>query len=529
MDLGISGRKAIVCAASKGLGRGCAESLAREGVSVTICARTKETVEATAADIRGRFGVDVTSVACDITTEEGRAEVLAACPEPDILVNNAGGPPPGDFRDWGYDDWVSALNANMLTAIFLIKATVDGMIEREFGRIVNITSGAVKAPIPALGLSNGARAGLTGFVAGISRQTVRHNVTINNLLPGPFDTDRLRGNVTFEAKRCGKSEEDSGGRAAQGKSFGALRHGRGVRRRLCLPVRRPGRLHDRTEPADRWRQLPRYPVAPTIQIGCTVMDLGLAGKNALVCGGSRGLGRACAEALAAEGVNLTLVARDPATLDAAAAAMRESGGVAVATVAGDITTAEGQAAAIEACPQPDILVNNAGDAPPRGDCLQWGRDQWQKAIEAHMLTGIMLMRAVVTGMIERKFGRIVNITSGVTKMPIANMSLANAPRLGLAGFVAGLSRETIRHNVTINNLLPGAMDTERFAAHRKALDEARTDADRTEAQRIVGVPAGRWGKMSEFGATCAFLCSVHAGFLTGQNIAHDGGRYPGVF
>ena len=160
MDLGISGRKAIVCAASKGLGRGCAESLAREGVSVTICARTKETVEATAADIRGRFGVDVTSVACDITTEEGRAAVLAACPEPDILVNNAGGPPPGDFRDWGYDDWVSALNANMLTAIFLIKATVDGMIEREFGRIVNITPAPSRrlsrpwdcptAPAPAL-------------------------------------------------------------------------------------------------------------------------------------------------------------------------------------------------------------------------------------------------------------------------------------------------------------------------------------------------------------------------------------------
>jgi 3-oxoacyl-[acyl-carrier protein] reductase len=152
--------------------------------------------------------VKVTAVAGDITTLEGRAAALAACPSPDILVNNAGGPPPGDFRSWTRDDWVKALDANMLTPIELIKATVDGMIARKFGRIVNITSGAVKMPIPELGLSNGARTGLTGFVAGIARQTVAHNVTINGLLPGPFDTDRLRSNFKFNAQKTGKSEQE---------------------------------------------------------------------------------------------------------------------------------------------------------------------------------------------------------------------------------------------------------------------------------------------------------------------------------
>ena len=204
MDLGLAGKHAIVCAASKGLGRGCALSLAREGCDLVINARTAETLEATAAEIRNATGARVATVACDITTPEGRDQVLAACPEPDILINNAGGPPPGDFRDWDRDDWIKAIDANMLTAIFLIKATVDGMIARRFGRIVNITSGAVKAPIDILGLSNGARAGLTGFVAGVARKTVRHNVTINGLLPGPFDTDRLRSNYIHSAEKSGR-------------------------------------------------------------------------------------------------------------------------------------------------------------------------------------------------------------------------------------------------------------------------------------------------------------------------------------
>lgn len=208
MDLGLKGKKAIVCASSKGLGKGCAMALAQEGVDLVINSRTADVLEATAEEIRQATGVKVTPVACDVTTEEGRAALLAACPEPDILVNNAGGPPPGDFRDWNRDDWIKAVDGNMLTPIFLIKATVDGMIERRFGRIVNITSSAVKAPIDILGLSNGARAGLTGFVAGIARKTVMHNVTINNLLPGSFDTDRLRSNMKVSAEKAGVSVEE---------------------------------------------------------------------------------------------------------------------------------------------------------------------------------------------------------------------------------------------------------------------------------------------------------------------------------
>lgn len=214
MDFGLNGRTAIVCASSKGLGRACAFALAHEGVNLVINSRGAEALNETAAEIEGETGVKVTAVACDITSEAGRAEVLAACPNPDILVNNAGGPPPGDFRDWEREDWMGALDANMLTPIFLIKAVVDGMIDRKFGRIVNITSAAVKAPIPILGLSNGARSGLTGFVAGIARETVRHNVTINGLLPGPFDTDRLTSNIAAVAAKKGiRVEEEAAQRA----------------------------------------------------------------------------------------------------------------------------------------------------------------------------------------------------------------------------------------------------------------------------------------------------------------------------
>ena len=205
MDLGIRGKRALVCAASKGLGKGCALALAREGVDVTVIARTRDVLDAAAEDIRATTGVLVTPVAADITTEAGQQQALAACPDPDILVTNAGGPPPGDFRNWTRDDWIKALDGNMLTPIALIKATVDHMIARRFGRIVNITSSAVKAPIDVLGLSNGARSGLTGFVAGIARKTVRHNVTINNILPGPFATDRQRALTEQAAKSSGKS------------------------------------------------------------------------------------------------------------------------------------------------------------------------------------------------------------------------------------------------------------------------------------------------------------------------------------
>jgi 3-oxoacyl-[acyl-carrier protein] reductase len=207
MDLGLAGRKALVCAASKGLGKGCALALAREGVELIITARGAEALEATAEEIRRATGAKVTAIAGDITTEAGREAALAACPEPDILVNNAGGPPPGDFRDWDRDAWIKAVDANMLTPIFLTKAVVDGMAARGFGRIVNITSSAVKAPIAELGLSNGARSGLTGFIAGVARQMAGKGVTINGLLPGSFDTDRLRGGINAAAQRSGQDAE----------------------------------------------------------------------------------------------------------------------------------------------------------------------------------------------------------------------------------------------------------------------------------------------------------------------------------
>lgn len=200
MDLGIKGRKAIVCAASKGLGKGCAEALAKEGVEVTICARNSETLELTAREIEQATGSSVTAIACDITTETGRDTLLNSCPNPDILINNAGGPPPGDFRDWEQKDWFDAVNANMYSAIDLIRKTLDSMVNRNFGRIINITSSAVKAPIPELGLSNGARCGLTGFTAGLARQHVHQNVTINNLLPGFFNTERGRGIIEKQAQ-----------------------------------------------------------------------------------------------------------------------------------------------------------------------------------------------------------------------------------------------------------------------------------------------------------------------------------------
>ena len=222
MDLGLKGRKAIVCASSKGLGRACALALAKEGVDLVINGRNADALNATAEQIRAATGVTVTPVAVDVTTDEGRAALLAACPEPDILINNAGGPPPGDFRDWDRDDWIKAVDGNMLTGIFLIKATVDGMMERKFGRIVNITSSAVKAPIAILGLSNGARAGLTGFVAGIARETVRHNVTINGLLPGPFNTDRLKGTASARAQREGVSVEEAVRRIGESNPAGRV-------------------------------------------------------------------------------------------------------------------------------------------------------------------------------------------------------------------------------------------------------------------------------------------------------------------
>jgi len=231
MDLGIKGRRAIVCGASAGLGLACASHLAQAGVEIVMVARGAERLNAAANKLRSDTGVQVTAVATDITTAEGRARVLDVLPDPDILINNAGGPPPGELRNWQRDDWISALDANMLTPIELIKATVDTMSERGFGRIVNITSSAVKAPIDVLGLSNGARSGLTGFVAGVARAVARHNVTINTLLPGPFDTDRLQATFKASAHMSGQTEDsireawkqqNPAGRFGRPDEFGAM-------------------------------------------------------------------------------------------------------------------------------------------------------------------------------------------------------------------------------------------------------------------------------------------------------------------
>jgi 3-oxoacyl-[acyl-carrier protein] reductase len=226
MELGIAGKWALVCAGSKGLGKGCATALVRDGVNVVVTARGEEALQATAAELRAlNPAVQVHAVAGDIAGAAGRAAALAACPQVDILVNNAGGPPPGDFRDWDRDAWIAALDANMLAPIELMKATVDAMAARGFGRVVNITSGAVKAPLENLGLSNGARSGLTGFVAGLARQSrlASRNVTINNLLPGFFDTDRIRKTMQATAEKTGKSVDEL--KAARARAIPAQRLG----------------------------------------------------------------------------------------------------------------------------------------------------------------------------------------------------------------------------------------------------------------------------------------------------------------
>ncbi len=208
MDLKIAGRKAIICASSKGLGKACAAALAAEGVDVWISARSRDVLQAAADEINGLHGGRATAVVADVTTQDGRSALYEACPAPDILINNAGGPPAGDFRDWDQGDWFAAVNANMYSAIDMIKRCLDGMIERRFGRIVNITSVAVKMPVTTLGLSNGARSGLSGFISGIAREPAQYNVTINNLLPGYIATDRMWSVLEAGAKQAGVETRD---------------------------------------------------------------------------------------------------------------------------------------------------------------------------------------------------------------------------------------------------------------------------------------------------------------------------------
>ena len=276
------------------------------------------------------------------------------------------------------------------------------------------------------------------------------------------------------------------------------------------------------------------------------MDLGIAGRWALVCGASRGLGLGCAQALVQEGVNVVINARDPATLRQAASLLIATGAGAasagalkdqkpkVLVVAADITTEAGRAAALSVPGGPgsafDIVITNAGGPPP-GDFREWDRDAWLRALDANMLTPIELIRATVDGMAARGFGRVVNITSSAVKAPIDILGLSNGARSGLTGFVAGVARGSVaRHGVTLNNLLPGKFDTDRLAATfaASAAQSGRSTQQVREAQQAA-VPAGRFGTAQEFGAICAFLCSVHAGYITGQNVLPDGGFYPGTF
>ena len=259
------------------------------------------------------------------------------------------------------------------------------------------------------------------------------------------------------------------------------------------------------------------------------MDLGIQGRTALVFGGSRGMGRAIALRLAAEGAAVTIAARTAATLERAAAELSATTGGSVAWVVADIASETGRSAALAARPAPDILINNA-DGPAPGDFHDWSREDWIKAFDAMMLGPILMMQAVVDGMIERRFGRIINISSRSVKTPQGELGLSNGARSGLVGFVAGLARQTVRHNVTINNLLPGVFDSDAQKNHiRGMLESTGKSFEQLWEERGSNNPAGRFGKVEEIGAYCAFICSAHAGYITGQNLLIDGGAYPGTF
>jgi len=258
------------------------------------------------------------------------------------------------------------------------------------------------------------------------------------------------------------------------------------------------------------------------------MDFGIKGRTALVCASSQGLGRGCAEALAAAGARVILNGRNALTVERAAAEIAAATGAEIIPVAADVGTTQGRAALLDAAGAVDILVNNNGGPPP-ADFRALSHDQLLAGIEANMLTPITMVQAVIDDMVARRFGRIVNITSGSVKMPIAGLDLSSGARLGLTGFLAGVARQVAHANVTINALLPGSFDTARGAAiDRKRAADAGVSLDQAREERIAKVPAGRLGTPDEFGAACAFLCSAQAGFITGQNLLIDGGAFPGV-
>lgn len=259
------------------------------------------------------------------------------------------------------------------------------------------------------------------------------------------------------------------------------------------------------------------------------MDLGIRGRKAIVCASSAGLGRGCAMALAEAGVSLVINGRDQAALDATGKEIRNKTGVEVVAVAADISTSEGQAQLLAACPRPDILINNNG-GPPFRDYRELDRSAMTAGLIGNMITPIELIQKVLDSMAERGFGRIVNITSYSVKMPISGLDLSSGARAGLTAFLGGVARQVAHRNVTINHLLPGSFDTRRL---RQGIARWSKQTGQTEEQgsaaEMAQIPAKRFGTPQEFGQTCAFLCSVHAGFITGQNILMDGGFYPASF
>jgi 3-oxoacyl-[acyl-carrier protein] reductase len=259
------------------------------------------------------------------------------------------------------------------------------------------------------------------------------------------------------------------------------------------------------------------------------MDLGIAGRKAIVCASSRGLGKACAQALAEAGCEVVVNGVDPARVEAAAEDIRKATGAKVTAVAADVATPEGQAALLKACPEPDILINNNA-GPPFRDFRELTRQQMLDGVVANMVVGIELIQKVIDPMIARKFGRIVNITSGSVKMPLAGLDLSSGARAGLTAFLAGVARTVAQHNVTINFMLPGTFDTDRLRSNFEANAKKRgVPVEQIKAERVATVPARRVGHPDEFGASCAFLCSAHAGYITGQNLLIDGGAFPGAF
>lgn len=258
------------------------------------------------------------------------------------------------------------------------------------------------------------------------------------------------------------------------------------------------------------------------------MDLGIAGRSALVCGGSSGLGKAIASALSQEGVAVTIVARDEAKLAASAAEIETQSGSPVGWLSVDMSDARARAKLAPRCSEADILVNNSG-GPPVGDYLSFSHDDWLAALESNMLSAIELINAALPGMKERQFGRILNVTSHMVKAPVALLSLSNGARAGLTGYVGGVARDVARHNVTLNNLLPGQFETDRLKSNHSRFAGARGVTVEEFQNRARGdIPARRFGRPEEFGAYAAFLCGAQCGFVTGQNILLDGGQFPGL-